>query len=1679
MAKKNSVAYTSRPVEKMEDRRRVKRLQRASMFLPPSLPDSRIVAATTMAKERYGSGAATQDSTKRGRSLCSGERSSKCANEAEERVRLSGRWTRARAAEWESHDATLQTNLKTPRDFATRLRVSACGGRSVLGGFALTFAEQTHLPTLPYLTAYAVSYVQPSEMASAGESSLDSMPMPDIAALHDHLLQNDQSAAVAQASRPQPDGPHTQPQIDESHLAQEHPHTADDIIAESPNVAAPSPSKLHAQPPRLNPSKSAPAYIDAMAHQNTSQDATMARAASFHGYAGGDTQPMESQIYRDYTESMTRPSGTTPKKTILHFEGFMENEQNTYGTIGGNDKSQFIMDEGDAGFVDLDMPWQRDDSPTAKSATSGIEELLAGPETQSQIQGANGSFAPKTPGYAGHRRGRSGEIPTSATDFSKKTPAFSQVFGITSKLPALSATQMFDQTQAPSSPTVDAAAAHSDPIADRPSPNLNANRQLSPDVASSSPVLMMHNPPASTAGEPRDIYTSMRESQERRAARLRQELDLTKRFGPSAIAELEEDEEDDSQQIRLDKKRLHRVMSDQAMDEWSKYRAPARTDRSSDRKRPATIDLVTPGTLHKHNRVQFDLLDDEPETDDEVEDAELPGVAEDTHDGEGLPDSDVPEDYDDDNDVYDEFGQTVLRSQRDPDDEDDGHSTNGNDENMDDDDSISGSRHDPGEAEHINGADIEMSEADVEPDQRAPSTQPAVADSQPERLNAQRSLLSKDLTGQPHTSSIVPGSQYVGATSQELARHSARIPNSSVLSQSRINGSARSQDRERRVPSSPPIPGESSAEQEEQEDVEDVNILKDSELPRSPKEGISNECKTLGREIPESDQPENFNMEHVQEESIFETAAESNTVAPFSTAQTHFNESAPTPEKPRLVKELSKASASQQSMPTPLKAAGVRRFADIAGDPSPSEFNAESQLDMDAIMGNVITMDDQTFMDVLSSPPSEKPTKRRRLLDDDQPRKRSRMPSMEAADAGSGSESMRESSPAKAAIHEEPASPEPAIAPVKAVQTLRESPSKATEPPSASPESKDPETPESVRRRERAGSKAASQLLSARLNSTRKAKNAKPTKTERKVASPNESKRASASRRTSSKLKKSVESTAEKELDGSSELPQEQEAGHVEEDDGKQEEQSLPIPDTSEQAQTLSAHAPERVLALFRGAAYNAYYPATWLSTSADGKSHRIRFDDTTVTTLDDHHVRALEFKIGDAVKVDYEGYRSKTWLVKAFGRTAQSEEDRANGVDVHNHVTLYVQAKVTLRSSMPAQGAAVQGEGDLQEIMVTNVKITHNMITHFADRAFHPPNRDANAAVSATPSTEPQSADSDTPRSRRILASTTKSVGRERSKLRDESVATSTEPSNAGIFEGMAFAISYASNENEKFDVTRLIRRNGGIVLEQGFDELFVTSQLDEPTTPSKRSSKKAGQMQAQIESGELRLKPENEGLGFIALIADKHSRRAKYMQALALDLPTLSGRWILDSLDSSRNPQFATSPRPWNRYLLPAGESSYLGGAVRSRTLQHYDPSSAKLPSTVASRERLLAGAGVLLVAPKKGRGTWQLRKAYAFLTLALGAGSVRRVADLAEAKKLLASTGDDKDKWAWVYVDDDVGEAAKVLFGARGATGASKKRKRNEGAQMCVQGMQGRVRVVGDEFVVQSLILGALVD
>jgi len=157
------------------------------------------------------------------------------------------------------------------------------------------------------------------------------------------------------------------------------------------------------------------------------------------------------------------------------------------------------------------------------------------------------------------------------------------------------------------------------------------------------------------------------------------------------------------------------------------------------------------------------------------------------------------------------------------------------------------------------------------------------------------------------------------------------------------------------------------------------------------------------------------------------------------------------------------------------------------------------------------------------------------------------------------------------------------------------------------------------------------------------------------------------------------------------------------------------------------------------------------------------------------------------------------------------------------------------------------------------------------------------------------------------------------------------------------------------------------------------------------------------------------------------------------------------------------------------------YLSGAVRSRTLAPFSVADAKLADIFRNREKLLEGGRVLLVG-QGGKAKWESRKAYAFLTIALGATAVRKVGSLEVAKKVIE---EESEVWKWIYVDGRVNEAEKILFGS--ATDLtkpmSKKRKRTEagsgGSREKLVAGSGNVKIVGDEFVVQSLILGALIE
>ncbi|KAH9832136.1 Fungal Rad9-like Rad53-binding [Teratosphaeria destructans] len=1526
--------------------------------------------------------------------------------------------------------------------------------------------------------------------------SMASVPHSHLQALREQLLHSPKLSAAPSSANSAP----------EDHV---HTHTSDGdqasaVIAESADAhRTPRASTQHLRP-QLSSSRSAPvAEMEAMINPSPSQDAfrALTRAESFHGYPGGDTQPMESQVYRDYTESMMQSSTTTPQRKIVVDVKISPNgAYNTYDTAMTTDQTPHTLGEGQTGLVDVHGAWQEQSevvptSPRQDDEGSDIEELLASPQTQFQVPDVPGRPAmPATPAMAGNKRNSQGDILTSDTDTARKTqtPGFSQVFGVSGQTRnVLSATQLFAQTQAQSSPAFDQL--RSDPVMTRPSPNDHA---FSPHATTSSPLLTHHGAPVSTLGVPRDRYTSMRESQEQRAKRLRAD------HGRPAVDEFDEEDEI-SQERRMRARRMQRTRargmqrtrSDQALHEYSRARVSARAGSrpGSSRKRIATIDLVTPATSKKLGRVEFDsLLTDEAD----MEDVQRLPMNEDDQDDDLL-------DAEEDNDVYDELGQTVMRSQRDDVDEQDDMLR----ENDDQDDEM-GEDEDGGSAGHRPSQDYEPAD-DGEHRTVLPATQQsAIKDSQPSRMQASLRETVKHVNQQSSMSSFIPGSQYAGKTSQEQAR----------LRKDALQLVAASQPAELhasdKLPSSPPIAlAQSSTLPEETAEASDARRALLAQFHGTREAGVE-ETREFDREIPESEGMAQNNSRPATSHHAFAAPAlprdESHRyrTAPFSTARTHFSASnnvsptKPTHEFDRSPVKVFTSQRSGLSAESPRRLAGVRRFADIMAEPTSlnrGDSSGESQIDVEAILGDVITAEDEAFIEAMSSPArDELLTKRRKITHTPSADVLADMVSPGRAARQVGTEGPARSSEIDETVVDAPLkSTSGREAPMLEQDSiLRSSPSKANQLPISTPENAEPPqtTQESTRKREQAGARTVSQLLSARQKRP-VLKYGKP------------SKLAGKGRKAAAVSAEEAPKTAATFVAPEPPEPESHDAPH--ETDALDAAKALTTTEvqrTNDEAHILPANAESaspsvsnRIFALF-GGSYNHFYPATYLSTSLDGKSYKVKFDDARITNIDAHHVRALDLRIDDQVKIDFNGMRKETWIITGFRKDANGEQNDLH-TDAAGNAWLQVRAKPTARKSMTAATPGKDGVRDAaeetREVAVTSIYVTHTMWPAYADRPFTPPASQCsriNGGRLATPVTSDAQTPNDTPasRSRRsilppVRAGDSKQLNRTL-HLRDESVASSksrTPITGTGLFVGMAFAISYVSSEADKTKVAQHLHRNGGIILEDGFEELFELPSMDEGAPTPKRINTASGRTPG------LTLKPEFSDLGFVALIADRHSRRAKYMQALALGLPVLSGRWVMDCLQTMSSEDKAEAELlPWSRYLLPAGESAYLDGAVRSRTLVAYSTVEATLARAMANRPLLLDGDGVLMVVSKKNKAVWHKRKAYAFLTLALGAGRVKRVNDLQEAKAYVASSleNGEESPCRWIYVDGSVADAHAAMFEKSVPTAAGKKRKRSDQVvkkekldrkAMSAEGVDGRVRVVNDEFVVQSLILEALVE
>ena len=507
---------------------------------------------------------------------------------------------------------------------------------------------------------------------------------------------------------------------------------------------------------------------------------------------------------------------------------------------------------------------------------------------------------------------------------------------------------------------------------------------------------------------------------------------------------------------------------------------------------------------------------------------------------------------------------------------------------------------------------------------------------------------------------------------------------------------------------------------------------------------------------------------------------------------------------------------------------------------------------------------------------------------------------------------------------------------------------------------------------------------------------------------------------------------------------------------------SLVVPHPSTPMLAQEQKVSDRVFARFNGQPM-AFYPATCLGPATLGSStQRVRFDDGTVTELEAQNIRRFELFPGDKIRINLPDLRQNAWTVVGFlNPTADVHTQSTNNMltDIRGFKTVRVESKK--RKSLPVDGLS---EMQVIDVALQDVYLTLQQWNQLKGRAYKHVDAVVPAASLHTPFNLITAPATPSSRTRR------KTIGDKLPPSRTISLASEAQSS---IFNKMAFAITYPGDKDSyRNRVSRLILSNGGSILSEGFDELFE-STVNTPTTslesPSSRSPANA--------SPKLILTSGAKKLGFTALIADAHCRKAKYMQALALNIPCLSGRWIVDCIAQERL-------LPWEPYLLPAGESTFLHGAVRSRTFTvsqagANDPTSAKLSNMIEQRAKLANNKHIILVAGS-GKQAEEKRRLYLFLMCALGAGEIEIVKDTQAAKVLLKQPR----TWDWVYVDDaKVGKAADRL-GLTGGGAHTNARKRKRGVGDLQQGTpdeldDARAKVINDEFVVQSLILGALVE
>ncbi|KAI9679166.1 MAG: hypothetical protein M1822_007376 [Bathelium mastoideum] len=1498
-----------------------------------------------------------------------------------------------------------------------------------------------------------------------------------------------------------------------------------------------SSQRLHGPPIIAKKSKSfsgMPARVEASPSQEAM--ALPQASVSFGGFSfgvGGDTQAGNTQIYSDHLTSRIMSSGKP-----------MASSRDGNAVHNAGDASLHTMAEGDSGHIDLLKHWSessRSQRNIQSPVQSSSEDELS---QQTQFHAPKMSsitLPPETPAMAGSKRNHRGQIVSST---STKTPGtnLTTVFGNRQDAtPGMSMSQMFNATQARSSPLPEAL--RSDPIFQRPSPNFETYHHSSPLLPTSSPIKQIQSDLSRAVTEPRDTYTTMKESQEMREMRLRKQQE-ERRLWADSSTQMDDESGDESDELGMGPIRSSHVDNTKSVARKELREIPAAEhkvggSRPQKQRRPLRDSkYATPGQSVKKSQSIVEISDD--------------------------PLSDEGDEQVGSNDEYDELAQDVRKSQAQYEDDDAGEDElmvpmteilpKERPKNVPTNESsplshykaVSHKQKDLREDDLQVAGSQQSSRSTArrqEPQPSGSAQSSVVANSQP--TNQDKELSQASLPIMPRVS--VPTSQLMDSEVQSWspgvkARVRKMVGISSLPLPPPSTGQQVQKDSDEAIPSSPPVvttvqreesgegagqkftpidplgqevcqglvdetvipsnqtenekgdPGLLSVQNRSQTSVQSTKERNTtppaSAIPETdPIELPSTPSRKINRETDNPPQGSNTSVSVIPTKfspgdsgapyDIVASVTPSKSTAPYDTAQSQLSSPLKTP----------RSSQRLESMKDSPRFRNIRKLTDIAADSTPPD--AVTEVDLDGL--NPMTIEDEEYLKVVKGQSSVH-TARRHTAHRPNP-----LSQIESSPDASPTESaskvvdrqLRMLPPSniggntrvttiKLRSDAEPVAESD-------VRVPRQSPTNGPNKSLITPQAKvTKEINPHIRRSGRVPKATAKLRDQLQVNESKVSKSgdqdtyagqitkaASPVQSiedlkmaKERAESSGEQTRLSAIGSSLSRLQ--IPPTGEVIQDPNTAEAMDIDEQNADVSSGSADSSPLSSPPTSPVIVTMEQPpvvAPNRVLALCK-CGNQAFWPAVYLGPSTSGpEMYEIRFDDGSVdSNLPARYVKALKLHIGDQVKVDVNKMRTQSYVVQGFKNKVSPSNVSNSITDVYGFQTLVLR---------PKNRDSINGNQSAEKTVTVpfeNIYLTKSNWASLQDRSFDPAaslpsiqqlrRQTPSTATSSRLSTPSRARRQSNPTFAKKDATTNASISHSRSH----------SPPVSGIFNNHAFALTFKDDPSQREVIATLLRSNGAHILDTGFDELFdiVNPSTTESSATNTTHSDTTGTSTTTTPT--LALKPPYHGLGFTALLTTRHSRTAKHMHALALGLPILHARWVHDSLRLAR-------PLSYAPYLLPAGESSVLEGATRSLVLpQIHNPADAMLERMLAAARTgsdgsggegsggggaMLGGKAVLLIAEaaaaprgKSRGGGGSALGTFEFLVRAMGAARVGVARTVREKEEELKDAG-----WDVVFVEGADGEMARKVVGVG----------------------KGRsdLRAVGDEFVVQSLILGKLVE